>query len=102
MTSINAASNTVLVRGQYVEINSTLLFMRVTCVIKNDKEMAEYLKHELSWHPPALFHRRIIRKGTKSVLAQIFKGKATPLTTAPTGSDPNYVLDDGCMLQRVT
>ena len=77
MISNSAVNNTAIVRGQEVELNSTLLFMRVTCVIESDKEMKEYRQHEFCRYPPALFDKGMMRKGVKSILAQVLKEKVT-------------------------
>jgi hypothetical protein len=97
--SIHAASSAMVVRGQEVEINSTLLFMRVTCIIKRQQEMAEYLQYEFAKRPPSLFDKGIMRKNTKSVLANIIKQDVVPYNTIPTGS--HYVIDGGNLLQSV-
>jgi len=47
VTTINGA-NTIKVRGQTAPVNPTLLFNRITCVLKNSTEMEEYLSYELS------------------------------------------------------
>ena len=89
--SISVANDKVTVRGREVDVNSTLLFMRVTCIIKHQAEieeylrhkfgsrvtciikhqaeMEEYLRHEFGSKSPALFDDGIMRKTAKSVLA---------------------------------
>jgi len=73
VTSINGA-NTIKVRGQTAVVNPTLLFNRITCVLKNSTEMEEYLLYELSPQPSALFHDSTMRK-TKSALGLLLKSK---------------------------
>ena len=73
VTSISGHKNRITVRGIELEVNSTLLFMRVTCVIKDSSEMEGYLLHEFAKQPPSLFDKGIMRKNTKSVLANILK-----------------------------
>ena len=99
--SISAVNNTAIVRGQEVKLNSTLLFMRMTCVIKSDKEMKEYLQHEFCRYPPALFDKGMMRKGVKSILAQVLKEKVTPLSLVPAVNNPYYIVDGGYMLHSV-
>ena len=41
-----AANENISVRSQTVEVKSELLFLRVTCVLKDQNEMKEHLKHE--------------------------------------------------------
>jgi len=54
VTTLNGA-NTIKVHGQTAPVNPTLLFNRITCVLKNSTEMEEYLLCELSLQPLALF-----------------------------------------------
>jgi len=61
VTTINGA-NTIKVRGQTAPVNPTLLFNRITCVLKNSTEIEEYLTYELLPQPSALFHDSTMRK----------------------------------------
>ena len=97
VVSISMASNSVHVRVQEVELNSTLLFLRVTCVIKSSQEMEEYLKYEFGKQAPALFDKGMMRKGSKSTLANILKEPVQPSNTADPTS--KYVVDGGHLLQ---
>ena len=94
-----AAHENVSVRGQEVEVNSTLLFRRVTCVINHQEEMEQYLRHEFGSKPPALFNKGIMRKHTKSVLANVLKSKVTPVAAGL--QNPYYVIDGGHLLHSV-
>ncbi|KAL8606327.1 hypothetical protein ACOMHN_050807 [Nucella lapillus] len=94
-----AAKESVSVRGQEVEVNSTLLFMRVTCVINPQEEMEQYLRHEFGSKPPALFNKGIMRKNTKSVLANVLKSKVTPVAAGL--QNPYYIIDGGHLLHSV-
>ena len=78
IVSIGAATNTATVRGQDVDVDPTLLFMRVTCVIRKPSDMQNYLNHEFSKQPPALFQKAVIRKNTKSLLAKHLKAPVVP------------------------
>ena len=71
VTSISAASNAINVGGKEVDVNSSLLFMRITCILKKKQEMADHLCYELSRKPPALFDNGLMRKTPKNVLAKI-------------------------------
>lgn len=97
--SISAATDNIKVRGKEVEINSALLFMRVTCVINHQSEMKEYLQHEFGTYPPALFDNGTMRKTTKSALANALKEKATPVNVPL--HCPHYVVDGGYLLHSV-
>ncbi|KAL8610599.1 hypothetical protein ACOMHN_006318 [Nucella lapillus] len=94
-----AAKESVSVRGQEVEVNSTLLFMRVACVINHQEEMEQYLRHEFGSKPPALFNKGIMRKNTKSVLANVLKSKVTPVAAGL--QNPYYIIDGGHLLHSV-
>lgn len=99
VVTISAANNSVRVRGQDVEISSTLLFMRVTCLIKNEREMQGYLKYEFAKHPPSIFSNGMLRKNTKSDLANALKVGVTPMHIPPLRA--LYVVDGGHLLQTV-
>ena len=43
--SIGTALNGIKVRDKVVEVDPTLLFMRVTCIIEKQAEMEDYLQH---------------------------------------------------------
>ena len=45
----------VTVRGKTLDINPSILFSRIRCVLNTSKEMEDYLSYELSLYPPALF-----------------------------------------------
>ena len=53
--SISVADENISVRDHNVEVKSELLFLRVTCVIKDQNEMKEHIKHELGNKLPPLF-----------------------------------------------
>lgn len=101
VTSIGAATNSTTVRGHDVEIDPTLLFMRVTCTIKKSSDMEKHLKHEFSKQPPSLFDKGTMRKTAKSVLAQQLKTLVAPIS-ASTLQHPYYVIDGGYLLHSVT
>ena len=99
--SIGAATNTATVHGQDIEVDPTLLFMRVTCVIRKPSDMGNQIKHEFSKQPPALFQKGVMRKNTKSLLAKHLKAPVVPVS----GNSPEnsyYVVDGGHILQSVT
>ena len=61
--SIGAATNNTTIRGHHVEVDTTSLFMQVTCTIKERSDMEGYL----SKHPLSLFDRGAMRKNDKNV-----------------------------------
>ena len=99
VVSITGSRNTIKVRGQEVVINPTLLFLRITCVIKNKSEMKNYLKYELAKQPPSLFDKGIMRKGNNSTLGNILKTKS-PIHSE-LSDDACFVLDGGHLLHVV-
>ncbi|KAG0714018.1 hypothetical protein GWK47_001709 [Chionoecetes opilio] len=99
VTSISGDKNQVTVRGVEVEVNRTVLFMRVTCVIRESSEMEEYLLHEFAKQPPSLFDKGIMRKNTKSVLASVLKSKVNVHLELP--DNARFVLDGGHLLQSL-
>lgn len=99
VTSISGDKNQVTVRGVEVEVNRTVLFMRVTCVIQESSEMEDYLLHEFAKQPPSLFDKGIMRKNTKSVLASVLKSKVNVHLELP--DNARFVLDGGHLLQSL-
>lgn len=73
--------------------------MRVTCIIKNKTEMREHLYHEFSRKPPSLFHKGLMRKNTKSDLAQLLKEGV--MSVSNNLEDAHFVLDGGYLLHTV-
>jgi len=74
---MSADRNKILLHGVEVEVNGTLLFLRVTCVINDNAEMEGHLRHEFAKQPPALFDKGVMRKNTKSDLARVLKSKVS-------------------------
>ena len=101
VTSIGAVSNNTTVRGKMVEIDPTILFMRVTCVIENHADLQNYMKHEFSKFPPALFDKGMLRKNAKSLLAKELK-VATASVSFATLNNAYYVIDGGHLLHTAT
>ena len=83
---------TVQVRGQQVEVNPTLLFNRITCVLNNSSDMESFLTFKLAPQPPALFQDGVMRKAAKSSLDLLLRS-----FTQQTKLSENslYVLDGG-------
>ncbi|XP_014681447.1 PREDICTED: uncharacterized protein LOC106821245 [Priapulus caudatus] len=71
--TIGAKEKMVRVRGQQVEVNSSLLFNRITCVLNNSSEIKSLLAYELAPQPPSLFQYGVMRKPTKSSLGLLLK-----------------------------
>lgn len=99
VVSISASLNSVEVRGENVQVNPTLLFLRINCVLKDKTEMREYLKYEFSTQPTSLFKDNMMRKNTKSDLAAIIKPLTTPCSSLEL-DNPFYILDGGHLLRH--
>ena len=94
--SINASHNTVQVRNYDAEINSNVLFLRLSCVMTQHADLKNYLQYEFGNKPPALFEKGVMRKNVKSVLATALKETTNPVTyDIP---DPQYIVDGGYLL----
>ena len=98
VTSISGEKNQISVRGFDVDVNSTLLFMRVMCVIKYTSEMKDYLKNKFSKQPPSLFDKGIMHKYTKSTMANILKSKVNVHNELPEGA--RFIPDGGHLIQH--
>ena len=98
VVTIGAKHKTVQVRGQQVEVNPTLLFNRITCVLNNSSDMESFLTFKLAPQPPALFQDGVVRKAAKSSLGLLLRS-----FTQQTKLSENslYVLDGGHLLQSV-
>lgn len=97
--SLAASHNSFEVRGKEVQVNPTLLFLRITCVIKDNSEMKEYMKYEFSKLPTNLFKDNQMRSNTKSDLANIMKRLVQPCSAFGLAF-PFYVLDGGYLVRH--
>ena len=86
-------------RGEKVEINSFILFLRTTAVIEDKSEMEEHLKYEFSNFAPALFDGGLMRQTTKNSLAKLLKSRVGVHSSIPDQS--LFVLDGGNLLHMV-
>ena len=96
--TIGTKDKTVNVRGQHVEVNPTLLFNRITCVLNNSTEMASFLAYELAPQPPSLFQDGLMRKPPKSSLGLLLKS-FTQRSNLPQNN--LFVVDGGFLLRNV-
>lgn len=100
VVSMAMSHNAVNVRGKEVDINPTLLFLRVTCVIDDNREMSNYLEYEFSRYPPSMFEKGQMRKTARSALFYcLIKGVTPTEVTRVTGA--RYVIDGGYLLHVV-
>ena len=53
--TISGGTNTVKIRGKSVVVNPTLLFSRITCVLKNSSDMKSFLAYELAPQPLLIY-----------------------------------------------
>ena len=73
VTTITGARSTVKVRGVDAEVNPTLLFMRITCIINSTIETEDYMGYERAKHPASLFDKGVIHRTTKRALGTLLK-----------------------------
>ena len=97
--TISGVTNTVKVRGQEAVVNPTLLLMRITCVIKDAKDMEEHLCYELAQQPPSLFDKGNMRISNKHVLGTYLKSKVTAIQVIP--EPAHFVIDGGHLLHII-
>ena len=64
VTRMGSKGKMVNVRGQQVEVNPSLLFNRITCVLNSSTEMEAFLAYELAPQPPSLFEdgQKLVKK----------------------------------------
>lgn len=67
IVSICISRNDGVVRWYGIELNPSLLFMTVTCVMTDRAEMAKNLEFGLNKQSTELFEKGIMRKNVKSV-----------------------------------
>ena len=99
VATITGARSTVKVRDVDAEVNPTLLFMRITCIINSTTEMEDYMSYELAKHPPSLFDKGVISRTAKSVLGTLLKSKVDVHARLP--EQCKCVLDGGHLLHVV-
>ena len=97
--SISGSKDKVTVRGQEAVINPTLLFMRISCTMKDPSEMEQYMDYELSASPPSLFDSGGMRKTEKSVLGAVLKSSTGHFSEPP--ENAKFVIDGGHLLYVV-
>ena len=61
VVTMSSAANKIKCRDRIVEVNPSILFHRICCVIESCEEMLEYLKFELTQQPPSLFKDGVMR-----------------------------------------
>src|SRR6218665_2962830 len=81
-----------------MELNPTILYNRITCVLNNSSEIGSFFAYELAPQPPSLFYGGAMRKPTKSSLGLLLKS-FTKQTNLP--ENGLFVLDGGHLLQSV-
>ena len=90
---------TVKVRGKITEVNPSILFNIIMCVMRNKSDIRDFFKYELAPQPPSLFYEGIMRKTQKSVLRDTLNKFVAHESTFP--EDKVFVLDGGHLLHTV-
>ena len=98
VVTFSSHRNKIHVRGQTVELNPTLLFYRITCILNNSAEMEMYLTYELSPYPTSLFKDGILRKNDKSDLTSNLKQGIEPIRCIEELSI--FIIDGGYLLRK--
>ena len=100
LTTINGARSTVKVRCVDAEVNPTIIFMRITCIINSTTEMEDYMGYELAKHPPPFFDNAVIRRTTKSAIGTLINRKVDVHARLP--QHCKCLLDGGHLLHVVS
>ena len=77
----------------------TLLFNRITCVLKSSTDVEQFLTYELAPQTPSLFLDGAIRKPINSALGNLLKLFVPIQTHLP--NTAHFVIDGGHLLQTV-
>ena len=93
-------TGTVTIRGEVTPVNSSQLFMRIVCVLRDDIDKADYFRYELAPTPPALFAGCCMRKTDKSAFATLFNH--TTYTEDRLETESTFVIDGGYLLHAAT
>ena len=65
VTTVGSKDKMLSVRGQQVEVNPSLLFDKITCVLSNSTELESFLVYKLTPQPPSLFEDGLMQKPPK-------------------------------------
>ena len=93
----------VMIQGEAVQVDSQLLFQRLSIVACNGDDAAEAFRYELCSYPPALFESpQLLRQANKASLADAMWDivKESQPESAPK-LDVHYIVDGGALLQHL-
>lgn len=90
-------NTTIDVDDEKYEIDADQLFYRACIMVKDDQEMRDILKWEMSPYPQAYFNKFGMLKNTKSDLLKKFEKS----NISPRGATSFYVIDGGFLLHKV-
>lgn len=96
---LTTMNSTIQYEDRQVLINPTTLFQRISLIKQSEEELQQFLTHELSPCPLALFDENGMRKGKKSYLYKVFY--PLPDTIELYNINNQYVIDGGFLLHRV-
>ena len=99
VTTLATLTKPALVKGKVHDLNHKKLFHGLTCVVRNNEELAEYMRFELSSQPPSLFDNYYMRRGTKSSLVTVFNNLTKPDPSVPLQA--KFSIDGGYLLHAV-
>ena len=97
--TIASMINTVSIRKELVTINYSVLFNRITCILRDSSDIELYLSYEFAPEPTSILLEGLMRKSQKSALAQLLRSKALLESGLP--NDATYIVNGGYLLHVV-
>lgn len=94
----------VKIREELMPVDSNLLFMRITFVMKTENDFQKYLKYELAPTPPSLFRDTMMRKTDKSSIGDLLPSRPPSQDeelSILVSSERAVVVDGGMLLRKV-
>lgn len=100
--TLASLKNVVKIRDQRVNINPTLLFMRLVVIAERNENIQSYFEHELTAVPTSLFVDTMMRKPNKASLIQTLLGKnSQKVQEGNITVTQHHVVDGGALLRKV-
>ena len=100
--TLASLKNVVKIRDQRVNIDPTLLFMRLVVIAERNDNILSYFKHELTAVPTSLFVDTMMRKPNKASLMQSLLGKNSQNVQEENITvTQHHVVDGGALLRKV-
>ena len=97
--TIASMTNTVSILKELVTMKSSVLFNRITSILRDSSDMGLFLSYEFAPEQTSLFQEVLKIKSQKSALAQLLQSKAPLQSKLP--NDAMYIVDEGYLLHVV-